>query len=179
MQEQQETSNAVNELLETIEKMLEHMRTKEERDEVSFAIESALNGAYTLKGVKTEDILRMHMPYRFFRFLEEMTGRGVPEKKSDDWGQFLQDLKKKLGAMEVLKIDLAVEPNEELINQMHSWIHRELGGGIILDIHSDKTILGGIRIVYRGRYGNLTLKDRILKVMNREKQKILEEIGYK
>lgn len=177
MQEQFRTSNGVNELSEIIEKILEQVRTKEERDEISLVIESTRRSAYMLKGVKTEDILKMHMPYRFFRFLEEVMGREEAEKKSEGLGQFLQDLKKRLEAMEVLKVDLAVEPNEELIDQMHSWVHRELGRGIVFDIHSDKTILGGIRIVYRGRYVNLTLQDKILEVMKREKQKIFEIIG--
>ena len=179
MQEQQEISNGVNELLETIEKILERVRTKEERDEVSLAVESIGGSAYTPKGIGTEDILKMRMPYRFSRFLEEVTQSWAPEKGADDWAEFLRDLKKKLGAMEILKIDLGVEPNEELISQIHSWVHRELGGGIVLDIHSDKTILGGIRAIYRGRYITLTLKDRILETMNRDKQKILEKIGYK
>src|SRR3989344_9192283 len=71
MQEQQEISNGVNELSETIEKILERVRTKEERDEVSLAVESVGGSAYTSKGVRTEDILKMRMPNRFSRFLED------------------------------------------------------------------------------------------------------------
>lgn len=88
-------------------------------------------------------------------------------------GQFLTGLKEKLGSFKILRLSIAFEPTTESIESIFSWVKNNLGEGIILDIQTDKNIIGGAVIVFEGIYKDLSIKSKINTYFEDNKKKIL------
>ena len=90
--------------------------------------------------------------------------------------KFLETLKKSIGAMRVLTLDIAFSPSEKDIDAINSWVVGNVGSDVVLDFTHDATIGGGAKIMFEGRYTEKTLRQKIEQVFEKERERILQTI---
>lgn len=64
----------------------------------------------------------------------------------------IDDLYKKLKKVEIVKIVLAIEPTVGILNKIRDFFDTNYDQKVIFDYETDKSMLGGIKIIYKGKY---------------------------
>lgn len=75
--------------------------------------------------------------------------------------QLIKTLTEQVTALPVLSVTLSFEPSEETINLLATWVQSNIGHAVLLDIHLDKTILGGAILEWRGIYKDFSLLKKV------------------
>ena len=119
-----------------------------------------------------ESLMLSEAPYRLVQ------GEVEALNDRDKINNFLIALKEKLQAQKILKISLSFEASENSIDNLFNWVLKNLGNGIVLDIKTDKAILGGAIIEFEGRYKDLTLKKKLEEAFGSKREEIMTPYQY-
>lgn len=76
----------------------------------------------------------------------------------------LNDLVKKLDSFEVIKIIIAIEPTIGILETISSFIKKNTNKRILIDFEIQKEIIGGLQIIYKGKYYDVS----VLSLINKE-----------
>ena len=164
---------------ETVKKIIAAVRTTEERDIVYGALKICEESLYELKHESVAITLKKIMPQRLLDLFSGTVSSEEMKNDSELLKKFITDVKSGLAVLSELKIEFAIRPREEIIEKAFFWVLREVGAGIILNADYDKTMLGGVRLTFEGRYKELTLSGIISRVLNRERVNFLNTISGK
>lgn len=74
---------------------------------------------------------------------------------------FFSDLKELLKKLKVIKLVLAFNPSQKMLENLHNFVEENIGAGYILDIEILDEVLGGAIVMFNGRYSDFTLKKTI------------------
>lgn len=72
--------------------------------------------------------------------------------------RFLLDLKEYISHLPVIQITLAFEPKETTVQRISSWFSYHMKQTVLVNISTDRRILGGSIIAYNGKYLDYTLQ---------------------
>lgn len=70
----------------------------------------------------------------------------------------LSKLLKLLGELKILKLTLAISPTPAMIDDISTWVKKNVGQDVVLDIKMDESIIAGAQISLDGKYGDYSLK---------------------
>ncbi|OGH19927.1 MAG: hypothetical protein A3D74_01215 [Candidatus Levybacteria bacterium RIFCSPHIGHO2_02_FULL_37_13] len=87
--------------------------------------------------------------------------------------EYLIGLKEQLQNLKTIKLSIFFEPSADLIDNLFSWVLKNQGTGIVLDIKTDKSILGGITVEFEGKYKDLTLKKTLEEAFVSKREEIM------
>lgn len=160
----------------TIQQLIAGIRTREDRDMLEEALTVLKNQMYRVNPGTLEEALKNEIPSRSAQFLH--TVLDSYEKGHDkDLALVCEELEGLLSHLVLLRLELAFEPTDEGIGQLSDWVRSHVGEHIILDIVIDKSIFGGARVAFKGRYRESILVSMIAEVLKREKEGIMKELS--
>jgi F0F1-type ATP synthase delta subunit len=87
--------------------------------------------------------------------------------------EYLIGLKEQLQNLKTIKLSISFEPSLNSIDNLFSWVLKNQGTGIVLDLKTDKTILGGTTIEFEGKYKDLTLKKTLEETFQSKREEIM------
>ena len=108
------------------------------------------------KNVATKELLE---------FILSAEGKGEIYFNPNEQFEFLENLKRKLDSLPVLKMVLAFSPPPATIERISQFLENELGRKIILDLTCNPEIIGGAILEYEGKYINLSLAKNLEKIL--------------
>lgn len=73
----------------------------------------------------------------------------------------LDNLTKKLREVEVIRVILAIEPTLGILEIIDNFLKANLKQKVIIDFDVNKEIIGGMQLVYKGKYCDLSVLHRI------------------
>lgn len=149
------------------------VRTKDERDKLREDIGELEAALFRSSPDAFEEVLNARLPKRIALAIRDICARPEFKNNSGAIRIFLHDLKNTLDAFLLLKLIVAFKPSEEMIHRLHEWTEQNLGIGVVLDIGYEASILGGVRIIFSGRYKEMTLAQMITDAMAKEKTTIM------
>ena len=149
------------------------MRTKDERDFLHDQIPNLEAALFRADPHATERILSTNFPEHTANAMRNILHDPQFKNNPEDVRKFFHDLQNTIGKMAVLKLGIAFKPTEGMIAKLHEWTDKNLGPGIVLDISYDALMLGGARIIFGGRYKEMTLAQMITDTLAKEKTAIL------
>ncbi len=155
--------------------LLQQIITQDEVEVVRQGIQLLHDAIYRADSAVFLDILRKDFPKRVADELSNILAVPLTQKDFQTIKETLLSLEEMLGQLTVMSLDLAFEPSTEVIDTISAWVGREVGSRIILDIHIDRTIIGGARIVFKGRYWEKTLIQMIAEVLEQKRESILNK----
>ncbi len=131
------------------------VKTLAERDKLSSEIDyilealfetskNSLDTAFKKISIDTEERLKETFKKNNIDILDKETVKN-----------FLEKLKKSLTNFKIIKLTIAFDPSHQIIETISNWISKNLGEGYILDIDTDKSILGGAVVVFEGKYKDM------------------------
>lgn len=84
----------------------------------------------------------------------------------------LSNLIEEIDGFEKIDITVSVEPNEKLIREIYNFIQNEIDKDFLIAFEVDKNLLGGVRISYKGKYLDLSLKSKLESVFENKEVEI-------
>jgi len=153
--------------------IVRNVRTKEERDMLAEEM-SELEATLFRSGQEAfEKVLSTRLSERMASAMRDILGRQEFKNNSENLRIFFHDVKNVLDTFVPLRLTIAVKPSEEMIDRLHEWVQKNLGIGVILDIGYDGSIRGGARIIFNGRYREMTLAQMITDTLAKEKTTVM------
>ena len=70
--------------------------------------------------------------------------------------QLLREIGGVVGRMPIIRLEVAVDPSEEMIGKISMWLREKIDPGIILELVVDKSLMFGVKISYQGKYADYT-----------------------
>jgi hypothetical protein len=109
---------------------------------------------------------RLSMP--LLRITEEYNPTNLEEQEA-----FFSTLYEEIAACPILTLTLAIYPTENTIQHIASFIKEQISYRTILEIVTDKTILGGAVIIYNGRFTDNSLQKKLQEYFVKSEKDIL------
>ncbi len=161
---------------EQIGLILNDVRTKEERDVLREQISELEAVSYRANAHAVEERLISYIPTHLAQIIKQIIESPELKDNPEVMKIFFKDLEHALGALPLLRISMAFKPTEAMITRLHEWTKKNLTSAIILDMSYDGSIFGGARIIFEGKYKEITLGQMITNVLEREKGVIIKMI---
>ncbi|TSC80194.1 MAG: hypothetical protein G01um101429_238 [Parcubacteria group bacterium Gr01-1014_29] len=153
-----------------------NVRTTHERSMLYNGIEALTEALYKKKAASLEEIIDTQLPYAVARPLKGTLMR-LPLSSPDAAKEFLAGLHDALTQLQILSLEVAFEPTEETIAVLTVWMREHIGADVIMDISIDRTLLGGSRISFGGRYKEINLASIIESALG-DQREIIKHMLY-
>lgn len=155
---------------------LKSIRTKDERDDLCEHVEELETALFRADSNGLENILRKRFSEELATAMRNMFEHPELKNNPDALKMFFQDIKEILEKLPILKLTLSFRPTEDMIGRLHDWTQKNLRTGVALDISYDGLMLGGARMIFYGKYKEMTLSQMITDVFKKEKTAIKDMI---
>lgn len=134
--------------------ILANVRTRQEADLLVSELEGLLEKLYSSQSGDFDKALGKQVrPGVAIEIKKALQLQTVDREK------FLRGLIEAVKKLKVVRLTLAFEAREDLVEAISDWLLTHLPGqGVILDLSDDKSILGGALVSYEGMFGDFSLK---------------------
>jgi len=141
--------------------LLKALRTVQEAEQFLREIDNLAANLFRTKGNSFEENLkRISNSNLAFLLREALTKNKINLEDMQAIENFLSGLKSEIKKLKVLKLEIAFDPSDETVSNISNWVAENIGNGIILDINTDLSLIGGAIITFEGKYKDLSLKKR-------------------
>lgn len=148
-------------LKEDIECVVKSIRTKDERDWGLAGLRIVEENLYREDPDALERSFKAKLPLVLIRPLKEVLSRVSYLHERELSRKLFDGIESALAGLILLRLEIAFEPTESTVERLHSWIRKEVGEGVILDLEVREEIRGGARLTFKGRYKEKTLSSLI------------------
>lgn len=158
---------------ENIKKLLRKVTVKSELNLLLQASEELKKNIYRSVPGKVEGVLKTLLSERLVKVFTDATALYLREGKPAELAEFTENLKAEFGKLRVLKLYMAFEPSEKFLESIKNWVEEKVGEDIILEIQEDLGVLGGARLVFEGKFKEITLAHLIDSFFKEQREEIL------
>ena len=158
-----------------LDNILETVRTKSEAELLRTEITHLEERIYHSDISDFEEGVKAHIPERIAGLIRK---EKEEEALLDDRASLkmsLEEIQHALDLLPVLRLDIAFDPSEKVVEAISDWVRKEVGGDVLLDIGYDRTLGGGARVMYKGKYKEWTLAEAVDEALSRQRARILKE----
>jgi F0F1-type ATP synthase delta subunit len=139
--------------------ILDHIRTVEDADSLYTKIDELAKALYRTETTSFQHILSSQLRVKLSQALsDDLTREGISLSDKEKVTAFLKNLKHTLAGSVVLTMTIAFSPTDENIDNLSAKAKELFGRNCILEIITQESILGGVVIVYKGKYLDKSLK---------------------
>ncbi len=137
-------------------------RTKEQVKEFYDRVDEFSNLSFVIDS-ENVDLLKKTFPLHIAEALYPILySSEINYKDPMHLKQFLLDLKETVEKAKIADITLGIVPDEELIINLSNHLREALNDStLLLSVRTDSSIIGGIELIFSGRYWNLGLEKQI------------------
>jgi hypothetical protein len=90
-----------------------------------------------------------------------LEGRGVEVEDKLAVEQALGNLKKEIQGLTPVKLVVGFSMPTNFVGRVFDWFRDNVSSSLVLDIKKDEKLLGGVIIMYKGRYQDLSLLKKL------------------
>lgn len=148
--------------------MLEHIKTTESAQIFEDELELLLKSLY-LGSNEFNSVLKSRVRARISVYIKE-----IISKEDVDIEKFLKDLIKNIKEIPTVKLIVAFEPTQDAIDRFYAFIVGACQRYIFLDIGYSPDIIGGVVIIYKGKYRDFSFKTIFEKEFQLDRENILK-----
>jgi F0F1-type ATP synthase delta subunit len=147
--------------------LLKNVFTKEDLISLKQEISEIQKKIFSQSGLLSEKVKNIARK-ELLEFILEAESKGEIYFDPKEQFEFLENLKRRLESLPVLKMVLAFSPPVGTIEKISQFLERELGKKIILDLSCNPEIIGGAILEYEGKYINLSLAKNLEKILKNQ-----------
>ena len=157
--------------------LITSLKTKDDLDRLSSEIDSLLASVFETGNHSFENTLESISVKTTKKITEAIKKNNMDIADKELIKSFLETLKKLLGKFKTIRLIIAFEPKEETIENIHNWVSSNLGEGYILDIETNKGLLGGAIVMSsNGEYRDFSLKKTLEETFENKKEEITRNL---
>ena len=161
------------------QKILRLVRTQDEADAFREGLALISQALYRSEAGMADRIIKERFSPRMGEEVAALVDAASREGGPQAVKESLDAFARTLDEMQSLKIEVAFIPREAAIDALHEWVITHLGNRIILDVDVDRSLQAGVRMMYRGRYLEVSLAQMVSRVIEEERERILQEVNHK
>lgn len=155
--------------------ILSLVTTKSQQTEALNLIEKLLSELYKNNDKnKTQNQNIINASPLYQEILKTIQAQNISDNKTQV-EKFLNSLMDAIKKLNLLKISIAIEPNQEMTNSLKIWLNKNKVTNTILDFEVNPGIIGGAIISgEKGTYADFSILKKINDVFLNQKQEILK-----
>lgn len=157
--------------------ILSNIKTVDEANRAAIEIDTLLDALFKTESNAFEKALNSISVIHKDQLKKTFLKNNINSENQANIKECLTALREEVRKLKTLKLSLAFQASQNLIDNLFAWVVKNIGEGCILDIEADKAILGGTIIVYEGRYIDLTLKKTLEEVFASKREEILTQLS--
>ncbi len=136
------------------------LRTTLELQVMFDAIEDLKTALFRQNVTDIQQLLQSAIPEKVYEYLNNNYDLStIMTKEALD--QTLTELKTQLEKLRPVHVTIAIDPTDELIEEIFQAVSENWGDGYILNITIDRDIIGGSIIIIDGHYYDFSLEEKI------------------
>lgn len=149
------------------EALIERIRTTDEKDLLLGEIQLLLTSAYEADAGFDSTLKSKVRSWVSTAIKNDLAANQIGQK------DYLEGLKKRLAGLKVLTLILAFEPTDVSIDKFIFFARENIDNDIILETQFDPKILGGVIIIFQGRYKDFSLKKILTSEFEKRKGELI------
>jgi len=138
--------------------ILRYAKTDEEKELLVKEVELLLESIYKTTEENFDNVLKTKV-----RSGVAVAIRDALNSNKIEIGKLLTDLQSEIKKLVPMRITLAIEPTEEMLEEMYNYITKHVTG-IYLVVSVNKALIGGMTIEFKGKFYDFSLKEKLGKM---------------
>jgi len=126
--------------------ILSLIKTTKERDVLLEEISALKASLFETKQGGIEEVLKEEVRSEIARVVR------AKKQEGENMEKYLSKLEEAVKSLEEFKLELAFDPTEQTLEVVSNWISQNIGEGYLLDIKVNRSILGGAKLSFKGKY---------------------------
>ncbi len=159
-----------------VKKILSAIRTVSEREYMESGLDVLRESLYRSFPDEFNAVLRTKFEARIGDMLKQFFSKPSYMRNPILIAADIDAISKAIRAMRVLRLEVGLEPSEDVISRVAGWVAGNVGSDIALDIVHFPNVVGGARIVFQGKYKENTLDEMIQRVFDTKRGMIEKEL---
>jgi hypothetical protein len=151
------------------QELLTQLRTKQEVLRLLEEVEMLLESLYEDSGRGFDRTLASQVRAWVSDAISDEINKNEVDKKS-----YLMKLKKKLSSLKEVKLALAFEPSSASIDKFSSFIKKNVGEEVVMDLSYEPKLIGGTTLSYDGEYRDFSINRFFEQDYKKNKKMVLE-----
>ncbi len=143
------------------------IKTVDEREEIKSLIQELRESLFKKEGFGR--ILKNKVPLKYSplinSYVKSTLGKEGFEGSLESLEEYLKNLKE-------INITLAFEPSEKTIDKIYTWVTKNVGTDVILNLAIQPDILGGAILSYKGLYFDYSLEKKLNAAFSEKREEI-------
>lgn len=131
------------------------VKTKYDKEILTREIDLVLESLYLTQEKAFEETLEKRVRAEVADLLRTL------KLKEKNFQGFLKALRQVLVELKQIDMTIAIEPSEELINQVYNWFKTTLNESLVINFSKNPDLIGGAQIAYKGKYYEFSLKKEL------------------
>lgn len=156
------------------------IKTVRQAEDFCAEISFILNNLYNVGNTSIDQILTKHSSKATAGIIKKIliNNKVLPTDFSNA-EKILNALIDQVKRMKIIKLTLAIDPNDELVGKISAWVNENMEKNTLLDISRDESILGGAILSIDGVYKDFSLKKKLSDIFVDKKQELFSNISSK
>lgn len=160
---------------EFIRSFLSLIRTTDERDTARRGVARLEESLFRSFPREFNEVIRSEFSARTGEYLRDFFSKPSYLRNPDLIKTDLIAVLTALDAMRTLRLEVAIEANDVFIERVAGWALVNLGSDIVLEVVRDRTVVGGARIIFQGKYRKSTIVDMVQNVFEKKRDIVMKE----
>lgn len=146
--------------------LIELTKTTEDVVSLDEEIGLLLQSLFHFDKGKFEEILESQIRIRVAIEIRKLLQTNIFMSK-EEIKALLTDAYHTICVLPILRLTLAFEPSESVINSISYWARQKLEAGILLDLSLDRSLLGGAVIMHKGKFYDYSLRNKLREIFEK------------
>lgn len=146
--------------------LIELTQTTEDIVSLNEEIDLLLQSLYHVEIYQFEEVLTKFVRIRVAAELRKLL-QNIKETEKDKIKALLSNMYRAICSLPILRLTLAFEPSEYIINNFSHWARLNLEPGILLDLSLDRSLCGGAVIAYQGKLYDFSLRKKLKEIFEK------------
>ena len=153
------------------------IRTTYEKSIVMNDVQSLLNHLYDTEKVTALQLLKEHVGEFSYEYLtNSLASKGITYININPISikTYLEDIQHELANLNEVRMTLAISPDDELLNNIHQWLLKNVAPNVIINLRIDRSILGGAIVSINGHYHNGSINKKLATYFSNKRDSLNE-----
>ena len=151
--------------------LVEMIRTTEDLQQFEIETDILIQSMYHINAGLFEKVLKESVRYTIAREIRKLLNNNPTPSKEEVKG-ILTEILGILQKLPVLQFILAYEPTEMNIISFSRMARDQIDNGVLLSISYDRSLIGGAVIIYKGKYFDLSLRQKLKEMFEERRVEI-------
>lgn len=153
------------------EQIIEKLRTTSEATSVIHCLEEL--SATSFEQTSSPQIFK-NLPKEIADILISIVTKPATQAEQIALKRELNELQTKLHACKSIRLTIAFQPDDTTLSFFSDWIKKNVRPDLLIDLQFDKSIVGGMQLIYGGVYKDFTVKKNLTNRFQIQRDEIIK-----